>query len=55
MKKGRCSWTRETLHRPFVAWNQVDAIIVAMAVPNAENGGFQPFSANENEGLSAIA
>ena len=25
-KKGRCSWTREPLHRPFVAWNQVDAI-----------------------------
>ena len=40
MKKGRCSWTREPLHRPFVAWNQVDAIIVAMGVPNAENGCF---------------
>ena len=40
MKKGRCSWTREPLHRPFVAWNQVDVVIVAMAVPNAENGGF---------------
>jgi len=40
MKKGRCSWTREPLHRPFVAWNQVDAINVAMCVPNAENGCF---------------
>ena len=40
MKKGRCSSTREPLHRPFVAWNQVDAINVAMCVPNAENGCF---------------
>jgi hypothetical protein len=34
MWKGRRSWTREPLHRPFVAWNQVDAIIVAIGMPN---------------------
>jgi hypothetical protein len=55
MKKGRCSWTREPLHRPFVAWNQVDAIIVATCVPNAENGCFWPLSPKDNEGQSAIA
>lgn len=51
MKKGRCSWTREPLHRPFVAWNQVDAIIVAMAVPNERNGRFLPiiFRCSEKE------
>ena len=37
-KKGRCSWTREPLNRPFVAWNQVDALNVAMAVPIEING-----------------
>jgi len=38
--------TREPLHRPFVAWNQVDAISVAMRVPIRRNGSFlQIFSA----------
>jgi hypothetical protein len=38
MEKGRGSWTREPLHRPFLAWNQVDANHVATGVPNDENG-----------------
>ena len=40
MEKGRGSWTREPLHRPFVVWNQVDGTIVAMPVPNEINGSF---------------
>ena len=41
MKKGRWRGTREPLHRPFhLAWNQVDAIYVAMGVPIRRNGRF---------------
>ena len=43
MEKGRSSWTREPLHRPFVVWNQVDGIYVAIAVPIHKTGGFPVF------------
>ena len=34
MEKGRGSWTREPLHRPFIwLWNQVDVPSVATGVP----------------------
>jgi hypothetical protein len=43
MEKGRSSWTREPLRRPFVAWNQVDAIHVAIGVPISKNDSFASF------------
>jgi hypothetical protein len=43
MRKGRGNWTREPLHRPFVAWNQVDAITVAISVPIYRNSRFLRF------------
>jgi hypothetical protein len=37
-KKGRSRGPENRCNRPFVAWNQVDAIIVAMRVPNRKSG-----------------
>ena len=34
MKKGRRRGPENPCNRPFVVWNQVDAINVAMRVPN---------------------
>ena len=55
MEKGRCSRTREPLHRPFVAWNQVDAVIVAIGVPNRISGEFLPFLVRNKRDWSALA
>jgi hypothetical protein len=55
MEEGAGSWTREPLHRPFVAWNQVDAICVAMRVPIEENGCFLPLLYFGEIGTAAVA